>query len=121
MLRNWSELTKLMFTGRHVFRGSAVRPQPDVAHYYIQRHAEAGVAFVHITGNHSGATRGGQPDYFEVKPITGSSPQYGQLIAYFSFSPARSTKSFGAPFTRCSVNGQRIKLPRDSVFAGHYE
>jgi hypothetical protein len=96
-------------------RGSAVKPQPDVAHYYIQRHAEAGVAFVHITGNHSGAGRNGSQDYFKNTPATNATPGYGQLIVYFSYSPARSTKNFGAPFARCSVDGQRIKLQRDSV------
>lgn len=96
-------------------RGSAVKPQPDVAHYYVQRHAESAVAFLHVTGNHSGDNRSGERSYFYNTPATSSTPSYGQLVAYFSYAPARSTKHNSSPFARCSVNGQRIKLDRDSV------
>lgn len=96
-------------------RGSASRPQPDVAHYYIQRHAEAGVAFLHIAGNYTGRNNNGARSYFWNNPATSDTPSYGQLTAYISYSPARNSRSVGASFARCSVNGQRIKLPRDGV------
>lgn len=96
-------------------RGSAVKPQPDVAHYYIQRHAEAAVAFLHVTGNHSGRVRNSGLNYFSNVPSTMGSPSFGQVNIAFSYSPGRSTKHFGSPFARCSVNGQRVKFQRDNV------
>lgn len=99
-------------------RGSTTKPQPDVSHYYIQRHAEAAFAFIHVTGNHTGRERNARRSYFRNVPATLDTPSYGQLIAYFGISPERSTKSLGSTFARCSVNGQRIKLPRDKVSIG---
>lgn len=96
-------------------RGSAVKPQPDVSHYYIQRHPEAAVAFLHITGNHTPSDRNGRFSYYLNDPATAMTPGYGQLIAYMSYSPERSRKSVRSPFLRCTVDGQRIRLPRDSV------
>ncbi len=99
-------------------RGSTTNPQPDVSHYYVQRHAEAAVAFIHLSGTHTGSDRNGRTSYFRNEPSTSSTPDYEQLIVYFSVSRGRSTKSSGSPFLRCSVNGERIRLPRDSVSLG---
>lgn len=99
-------------------RGSTTNPQPDVAHYYIQRHAESAVAFLHVTGNHSGRGRNSTKNYFLNVPSTLGTPSFGQVNILFGYSPGRSTKNLGSPFARCSVNGQRIKLDRDSVSYG---
>lgn len=96
-------------------RGSASKPQPDVAHYYIQRHPEAAAAFIHVTGSHTGTDRSSGRSYFLNYPATSGTPTYGSLIAYISYAPERSRKPILKPYVRCSVDGQRVKLPRDGV------
>lgn len=100
-------------------RGSTTNPQPDVSHYYVQRHAEAAVAFIHLSGIHSGSDRSGDTSYFLNYPATTATPSFEQLIAYFSVSPPRSTKVSRSPFLRCSVNGKKLNLERDSVSLGN--
>ena len=88
-------------------RGSATKPQKDVSHYYISRHAEAGVAI--LTLKH------GKSDYLGKPFDVFGTPSYKKLVVHMSYSPARSGRLPASPYVRCAVDGQRIKLPRDNV------
>ena len=94
-------------------RGSASRPQPDVSHYYIQRHTDAAVAVAYMQQSNVRGT------YYK-KPIDNlGSVTHRQLYVYTSFTPQQKYVSTTGSFARCSVNGQRINfaqnLGRDQV------
>lgn len=85
-------------------RGATTNPQPDVADYYIQRHAEAAIAFAFFG------------DYRSGKPIaTGSNVPTRKLSIYTTFSPNQESISVKGSFARCSVNGKKINLDYDNV------
>ena len=92
--------------------GPVSKPIQTEPEYYIQRHAEAAVAFIHVQGNHTPQDNR-RSSYF----LTGHSHRMnsGQLSVYMSHSPGGKKKYRGEVFTRCSVNGQRINLPSDEV------
>ena len=88
-------------------RGGPRNSVPDVADYYIQRHAEESVAIAYFgSGNAS--------DYFGSPQGTHGS-NAGKLTIYTTYSPAEGSLNSIKPFVRCSVNGQRLKLERDRV------
>ncbi len=80
-------------------RGSATSPQPDVAHYYISRHAESPVAFMHLI-------YGGVSNYF--LSYDRSPPGWNRVEVYFNYSPLKVNDPLPNAYARCSVNGQRI-------------
>ena len=85
-------------------RGAASNPQPDVADYYIQRHAEAAVAFAFFG------------DYQSDKPIaTGANIPIRKLTIYTTYSPNEKSFNVSGSFARCSVNGKKINLNFDQV------
>ncbi|MCW5959921.1 MAG: hypothetical protein KIS76_07145 [Pyrinomonadaceae bacterium] len=85
-------------------RGAASNPQPDVADYYIQRHAEAAIAFAFF-GN-----------YQSDKPVaTGANIPVRKLTIYTTYSPNEKSFNVSGSFARCSVNGRRINLDYDAV------
>jgi hypothetical protein len=85
-------------------RGAASNPQPDVADYYIQRHAETAVAFAFFG------------DYHSEKPIaTGPNIPVRKLTIYTTYSPNEKSFNVSGSFARCSVNGKKINLDYDSV------
>jgi hypothetical protein len=88
-------------------RGSATKPQPDVAHYYISRNAETGVAF--------GLLSSGNANYFKLPFDNYSGPQFSTLEIYSSYAPKRNGRLPNDTYARCSVNGQRLKLDWDKV------
>ena len=94
-------------------RGSASKPQPDVSDYYIQRHAEAAVAFAYFMQSNVDGT------YFK-KPIDNfGTNSFRKLNIYTTFSPADKGYPPSGSYARCSVNGTPIdfsnNLNRDSV------
>ena len=88
-------------------RGSTTNPQPDVAHYYISRNAEAAVAFILMAEGHA--------NYFKKPFDTSSGPGYRTLVVYTSYSPGRNRQLPGDTYARCKVNGQPLKLDWDQV------
>lgn len=94
-------------------RGSASKPQPDVSHYYIQRHAETAVAFAYFKDS-----RHRDAGYFK-RANTDFSDQYRTLYIHTTYSPASNGRTPSRPFARCTVNGQRIdftnNLNKDNV------
>lgn len=91
-------------------RGNASAPQPDVADYYIQRHAESAVAVAYLV---SSTSDGGS--YFSKPVDNAGSPTFKKLFVYTTYSPEERRKMPVSPFTRCTVNGQKISLPDDKV------
>jgi hypothetical protein len=95
-------------------RGNALKPEQDVPSYYIQRHAEAGVAFAYFDYGISGAI------YFKnaVERFAGNR-DVRTLRIYSTYSPASGKSLPKGTFTRCSVNGQKLDLTsnydRDNV------
>ncbi|NNE65206.1 MAG: hypothetical protein HKN33_01465, partial [Pyrinomonadaceae bacterium] len=88
-------------------RGSASKPQPDVAHYYIQRHAEAAVAFALLSEGKAA---------YDTKPFdTQTTPGYRTLVIYTSYSPGRSGRLPNGAYARCTVDGKRLSLDWDKV------
>ncbi len=88
-------------------RGTTTNPQPDVAHYYISRHAEAGVAFLLLAE--------GESNYFKEPFDTNSDPGFRTLEVYTSYSPERNGSLPRDTYARCRVNGQPLKLDWDQV------
>ena len=84
-------------------RGGSTNSVPDVADYYIQRHAEEAVAIAFFEG-----------DYFR-KPEGNYRKNAGKLTIHTTYSPAKGGLNARDSFTRCLVNGQRLKLERDRV------
>jgi hypothetical protein len=89
-------------------RGNASAPQPDVADYYIQRHAEAAVAIAYFS-------MGRNATYFGTPFDTYSTPTFRTLNIHTTFSPAEQTRLPVNPFVQCSVNGQKISLQNDKA------
>ena len=87
-------------------RGSAVKPQPDVAHYYISRHSEVPASFLYLDST-------GFNNYgFNYRDANLNN----RVEVYFSYSPKKTTNSLPAAYARCSVNGQRLQLPGPSPY-----
>jgi hypothetical protein len=85
-------------------QGAASNPQPAVADYYVQRHAEAAVAFAFFG------------DYHSKKPIaTGPNIPVRKLTIYTTYSPNEKSFNVSGSFARCSVNGKKINLDYDNV------
>lgn len=81
-------------------RGLPAKPQPDVAHYYISRHAEAPVAFMHLTRTHVF-------DYFR---FSGGTTRPNRLEVYFTYSPKQAADATPNAHIRCSVDGARVNF-----------
>ncbi len=97
--------------------GPASKPQLTEPHYYIQRHAEAAIAFIHVDGNYTPSTSR-YSSYFLSGSAGGGVSGNGRLSVYMSHSPGRKKGYRGEVFMRCSVNGQRINLSGDEVSIG---
>ncbi len=92
-------------------RGAASNPQPDVADYYIQRHAETAIAFAYFNSS--------SVDYHSDDPAgTKWQKRYRTLTIYTTYSPIEGTFNVRNAFTRCSVNGQKLPLKFDTVSLG---
>ncbi|MEZ5429320.1 MAG: hypothetical protein R2747_23935 [Pyrinomonadaceae bacterium] len=91
-------------------RGLPAKPQPDVSDYYIQRHSEASVAFAFFIQNNQE-----NPSYFKNPINQLGSPTYGDLYIYTTYSPDEQTRLPSNPFVRCTVDGQKLNLPRDDI------
>ncbi len=89
-------------------RGIPAKPQPDVAHYYISRHAEVPASFLYLA-------YGGVNDYFFS--YNASPPGENRVEVYFSYTPKTTTSTLPQAYARCSVNGKRLKLPGPSPYA----
>ena len=92
--------------------GPASKPVPAEPEYFIQRHAETPVAFLHVQGNYTPQDNR-RSSYF----LTGHSQRInnGQLSVYTSHSPGGKKKYRGEYSTRCKVNGQQLNMKGDSV------
>lgn len=88
-------------------RGGPRNSVPDVADYYIQRHAEEAVAIAYFFSGNGG-------DYFKNPQGTHGS-NAGTLTIHTTYSPTEGSFNVRDSFARCSVNGQRLKLERDGV------
>jgi len=76
-----------------------------VNEYFIQRYAEAPVGIIHTSaGNYQSKTP-------YPNPSTSETP--GRLVIYMPYSPQKAT--YYRTYVRCSVNGTRIKIDRDSA------
>lgn len=82
-------------------RGLPAKPLPDVAHYYVSRHAEAPVAFMHLT--HTNVF-----DYWKFS--NGQSTRSNRLEVYLNYSPRQAGDATPDARIRCSVNGERINF-----------
>lgn len=87
--------------------GRLDNPTPDVADYYIQRHAEESVAIAYFYSGNGG-------DYFE-NPQGTHGTNAGTLTIHTTYSPAEGSLNVNSFSARCSVNGQRLELERDGV------
>ncbi len=89
--------------------GSPTNSYQDVSDYSIQRHAENAVAFIHLNRHRDSGYFGRNP---AAKDATKGEMN---LIIYTSFAPAKAKIIPNNAFARCSVNGERVKLPVDIV------
>ena len=94
-------------------RGRPENPLPEVSHYYIQRHAEAAVAFAYFRDSND--RRSG----YYTTPSTQFSNYHRTLYIHTTYSPASKGYPPSGAFARCTVNGQPIdfsgNLNRDNV------
>ena len=89
-------------------RGSVVKPQPDVAHYYVSRHSEVAASYLQLI--YAGIT-----DY--VFTPDSSPPGENRVHVIFSYSPKKEIYSLGQAYARCFVNGIKLNLPGPSPYA----
>jgi hypothetical protein len=77
--------------------------------YYINRHNEAAVSWVHLRPR----------EYFGYLARGGGAERLGanHVEFYFSLSPSEVGKNLPHGYMRCSVNGQRLTMPGPDGFA----
>lgn len=90
-------------------RGIPAKPLPDVAHYYISRHAEAPVAFMHLSNAFVA-------DYFQFSGKNSTEKNYNRLEVYFNYSPKQAGDATPQAHIRCSVNGERINFDGGNAY-----
>lgn len=89
-------------------QGAASNPQPAVADYYIQRHAEAAVAFAYFNAN--------GVDYHSDDPAGAKwGKRFRTLTIHTTYSPKEGSFNVRGTFARCSVNGEKIPLEFEDV------
>lgn len=90
-------------------RGIPAKPLPDVAHYYISRHAEAPVAFMLLSNAFVN-------DYFHFNGPKSSVRNYNRVDVYLNYSPKQAADATPDARLRCSVNGQRIDFNAGNAY-----
>lgn len=93
-------------------------PVPDVSHYFVSRHTESAVAFAFFPPSYAGDSGlyfDSQSYVFTAKPNATANQQ--KLSVYSSLSPD-GQKGFPInPTAACSLNGQKITLADEKVWA----
>ncbi len=90
-------------------RGIPAKPLPDVAHYYISRHAEAPVAFMHLSNAFVA-------DYFQFSGKNSSEKNYNRLEVYLNYSPKQAGDATPRARIRCTVNGEMINFDNGNAY-----
>ncbi len=90
---------------------------PDVADYYIQRHAESAVAIAYFTLSQKvGGIYFQNNGHGFTTRFTRNERNGGHLSIYTNFSPDGTKGMPANPHARCSVNGQKVNLSEDTVY-----
>ncbi|MCU0239991.1 MAG: hypothetical protein MUC29_11165 [Pyrinomonadaceae bacterium] len=93
-------------------------PVPDVSHYFVSRHTESAVAFAFFPPSYTGDNGlyfETQSYVFTAKPNPNSNQQ--KLSIYSSLSPDGQKNFPINPTAACSLNGQKVTLADEKVWA----